>query len=399
VADPAASPTRLLVVHDDDLGMRFGGDHPTDRRRHRLAVALCREAGILDAPGVEYQRAPGPLSDEALERVFAPAFVRAVRRYSRTPILAAAPEARQWGIGGDNNAYEGMHEDSARACAACTAAADAVARGRTRGALVPAGGAHHGLANRAWGFGIYNETAVAIRALRDAGCERVAYIDLDVHHGNGTQWMYYDDPTVLTISVHESGKHLFPGSGFAIETGGAEAPGSSVNVALPPFAGDDAYRAAMERVVVPVTKEFAPDAIVAQCGVDHHHGDPLGHMLTTMALYPWLWDRLCGLAEEVCGGRLVALGGGGYEPCTAPPRAWAALAARMAGVEVSDPIPERWHQIALGAGCPAPARGWFEDPGPAVDEERDRRAAAESEEAIKLTRAVLARFYPALSVE
>ena len=142
------------MVHDDDLGMRFGGDHPTDRRRHRLAVALCREAGILDAPGVALEGAPGPLSDASLERVFAPAFVRAVRRYSVTPVLAATPEAAQWGIGGDNNAYEGMHEDSARACAACDAAAAAVGEGRTRAALVPAGGAHHGLANRAWGFGI-----------------------------------------------------------------------------------------------------------------------------------------------------------------------------------------------------------------------------------------------------
>lgn len=386
---------RLLVVHDDDLGMRFGGDHPTDRRRHQLAVALCREAGLLDAPGVARRDAPGPLDDEALARVFAPAFIRAVQRYSVEPILAAAPEASQWGIGGDNNAYPGMHEDSARACAACAAAALAVARGEARTALVPSGGAHHGLANRASGFGIYNETAIAIQALRDAGLERVAYVDLDVHHGNGTQWIFYDDPEVLTVSVHESGRHLFPGSGFAAETGGAAAPGSSVNVALPPFAGDDAYRAAMERVVVPIVSAFAPDAIVAQCGVDHHHADPLSHMLTTMPLYPDLWHGLVGLADACCGGRLVALGGGGYDPCTAPPRAWAALAARMAGVAVGDePVPESWRRIAREAGCPEPAHGWFEDRGPAPDDERDHRAAAESEAAIRQTLVAQARFWP-----
>lgn len=388
--------TRLLVVHDDDLGMRFGGDHPTDRRRHRLAVALCREAGILDAPGVAYRTAPGPLDDATLERVFAPAFVRAVRRYSATPILAAAPEASQWGIGGDNNAYEGMHDDSARACAACAEGAGAVARGEARSALIPAGGAHHGLANRAWGFGIYNETAVAIDALRVGGRERVAYIDLDVHHGNGTQWMFYDDPSVLTVSVHESGRHLFPGSGFAPETGGAEAPGSAVNVALPPFCGDEAYRRVMERVVEPVVRDFAPDAIVAQCGVDHHHADPLAHMVTTMALYPWLWDRLVGLADDTCDGRLVALGGGGYDPCTAPPRAWALLAARMAGVEVTDPLPESWRRIALDAGCPPPAHGWTEDRGPEPDPERDARALAETDAAIAQSAAVLTRFFPSL---
>ncbi len=387
---------RLVVVHDDDMGMRYGGDHPTDRRRHQLAVALCRESGLLNLDSVSTAQVPGPLSDDELARVFAPAFIRAMRRYSRTPLLAAEPEARQWGIGGDNNAYEGMHEDSARVCAACVLAAKAVADGRARSALVPAAGAHHGLANRAMGFGIYNETAVAIQALLDAGLERVAYIDLDVHHGNGTQWIYYDDPRVLTVSVHESGRHLFPGSGFPVETGGAKAPGSSVNVALPPFAGDDAYRRAMSRVVVPVTRAFAPEAIVAQCGVDHHHADPLSHILTTMPLYPELWRALRELADDCCDGRLVALGGGGYEPCTAPPRAWAALAAEMAGVAVAGGVPESWREIALAAGCPDPAHGWLEDPGPAPDHDRDHAAAAASEEAIHLTVTALARFFPVL---
>ncbi|WP_217913137.1 acetoin utilization protein AcuC [Miltoncostaea marina] len=392
-----APPARLLVVHDDALGMRFGGDHPTDPRRHRLAVALCREAGILAAEGVAFDGAPGPMPDEELARTFAPAFIRAVRRYSARPVLAAEPEARQWGIGGDLTPYAGMHEDSARACAACAAAADAVGRGRARAALVPAGGAHHGLANRAWGFGIYNETAVAIRALRDAGARRVAYVDLDVHHGNGTQWMFYDDPDVLTVSVHESGRHLFPGSGFAAETGGAAARGSSANVALPPFAGDDAYRRAMEAVVVPVVRAFGPDAIVAQCGVDHHHADPLSHMLTTMPLYPELWRALRELADATCGGRIVALGGGGYDPCTAPPRAWALLAAELAGAPVAGPVPASWRALAAAAGCPEPAARWLEDRGPAPDPGRDRRAAAEAEAAIALSVAALSRFWPLAS--
>ena len=248
-----------------------------------------------------------------------------MRRYSEEPVLAAEPEARQWGIGGDNNAYPGMHEDSARACAACAAAAGAVAQGRARAALVPAAGAHHGTASQAQGFGIYNETAIAVRALLEAGLERVAYVDLDVHHGNGTQWIFYDEPRVLTVSVHESGRHLFPGSGFPAETGGAGAPGSAANVALPPFAGDAAYRAAWDRVVAPVVRAFGPDAIVAQCGVDHHHADPLSHMLTTMPLYRELWARLRALAEEVCGGGWSRSAAGATSPAPrrrAPGRAW-----------------------------------------------------------------------------
>lgn len=388
-----APQSTLLVVHDDALGMRFGGDHPTDARRHRLAVALCREAGILDAPGVTLEPGPPPLPDDELSRVFAPAFIRAVRRYSRSPVLAAEPEARQWGIGGDNNAYPGMHDDSARACAACARAADAVAAGEARRAFVPSAGAHHGTHNRAQGFGIYNETAVAVRRLRDAGLGRVAYVDLDVHHGNGTQWIFYDDPTVLTVSVHESGRHLFPGSGFAAETGGAEAPGSAVNVALPPFSGDAQWLAAVDRVVVPAVTAFAPDAIVVQCGVDHHHADPLAHMLTTMALYPALWPRVRDLADRVCGGRLVALGGGGYDPFTAPPRAWALLAAELAGVEVTDPLPGSWRRIVRDAGGPEPATRWLEDAGPDPDPDRDARAAAAAEASIALTRAAVARFF------
>ena len=383
----------LLVVHDDGMGMRFGGGHPTDARRHQLAVALARAAGVLDDPHVSLESCPEALDDDALAAVFAPAFIRAVRRFSATPILAAAPEARQWGVGGDNNAYEGMHEDSARVCAACVRAADAVIRGEVTSAFVPAGGAHHGMHNRASGFGVYNETAITIRHLLDHGAARVAYVDLDVHHGDGTQWIFYDEPRVLTVSVHESGRHLFPGTGFAAETGGARAPGSAANVALPPFAGDDAYRAAMDRVVEPVVRAFDPDVIVTQNGVDHHHADPLSHMLTTMPLYPELWRRLRTLADEVARGRWIALGGGGYDPCTAPPRAWAALAAEMAGVACVDPLPESWRRIASAAGCPDPARGWIEDPGPAPDGNRDRTSAAAAEAAIAQSEIALARFH------
>lgn len=388
-------PLRLLVVHDDSLGMRFGGDHPTDARRHQLAVALCREDGILDLPGVALVPGPPPLSDEALARVFAPAFIRQIRRYSATPILAAGPDAQQWGIGGDNNAYAGMHEDSARAASACALAAEAVGTGAARGALVPSGGAHHGLANRAMGFGIYNETAVAVQSLLDSGLERVAYIDLDVHHGNGTQAIFYDDPRVMTVSVHESGRFLFPSSGFPDEIGGPGAEGTSVNVPLPPDAGNDAYRRAMTEIVEPVVRAFAPQAVVAQCGVDHHHADPLSHLLTTMVLYPELWRRLRVLADDVCDGRFVALGGGGYNPCVAPPRAWAALAAEMAGHPITEdrPVPQSWREIAAGLGCDEPARTWLEDHGPRADPERDRRAAGGVEKAIAECRSVLARFW------
>ena len=146
-------------------------------------------------------------------------------------------------------------------------------------------------------------------------------------------------------------------------------------------------------MVAPVVRAFGPDAIVAQCGVDHHHADPLSHMLTTMPLYRELWARLRELADEACGGRLVALGGGGYEPCTAPPRAWAGLAAELAGAPARGPVPEGWRRIAVEAGCPEPPRGWWDDPGPAPDPDRDARAAAGAAAAIDQSVVALSRFW------
>ena len=373
--------------------MDWGPDHPYDRRRHRLTVALCREAGLLDRDDVAIEPAPGPMPDEELERIFAPAFIRAIKRFSADPLLASGWDAGQWGIDQDNGAFLGMHEASARICAASAAAARAVAEGRATRSFAPTGGAHHGLANRVWGFGVYNDTAVAIDAALAAGAERVAYVDLDVHHGNGTQAIFYDDPRVMTVSVHESGRYLFPGSGFPHESGGPGAEGTSVNVALPPFAGDDAYRAAMTEIVGPVLRGFRPSLIVTQCGIDSHHADPLSHLVTTMPLFPWLWSELRALADELCEGRWVALAGGGYEPCSAPPRAWSLLLGRQLGVTIEGDLPEAWRAAAREAGCPEPPREWLEDRGASLEPDQAAHAAAETEAAIAASRAAVGGYW------
>ena len=380
--DPRMADLTLLVVHDDDLGMNYD-DHPTDRRRHQLAVALADAAGFLDAPGV--LRVPGgdPMPDEHLVTMFAPAYVAAMRAYSATPMLGKTPEARQWGITGDIHPYAAMHADSARTCQVAWDAATAVGRGQARRAISPAGGAHHGLANKAGGFGLYNDTAVAVHALRASGAARVAYIDLDTHHGDGTQGIFWNDPAVLTVSLHESGRFLFPGTGFPVEVGGPDAIGTAVNVAMPLDAGDAAYLRAMNEVVIPAVRAFAPDAIVTQNGVDHHHADPLSHLRTTMPLYPQLWRLLRELADEVCDGRWVALAGGGYDPCNAPPRAWAMLMAEMAGLDVPEHLPANWPDLSRSMSCDAPAAEWLsDDPGPLPESRTDAQVAAEVDQAI-----------------
>ena len=224
-----AGPLRLLVVHDDGLGMRFGGDHPTDARRHRLAVALCREAGLLDRPASRSSPRPARWTTRSWRACSRRPSSGPSTATSDAPVLAAEPEARQWGIGGDNNAYAGHARRLGASLRRLRRGRAAPSRaGRARAALVPAGGAHHGL-GRARPRASASTTRPPSRCAPcwTPGLERVAYVDLDVHHGNGTQWIFYDEPRVLTVSVHESGRHLFPGSGFPAETGGAEAPGSS----------------------------------------------------------------------------------------------------------------------------------------------------------------------------
>lgn len=355
--------TRLAVIHSHDHGMDYA-DHPADRRRHQLAVALARDAGVLTAAGVEVVPGPPAMPDDHLATMFAPAFIRAIQVFSARPVLAAAPEARQWGVTPDVHPYAGMHHDSARLAAAAWRAGEMVGAGEAVRAVVPAGGAHHGLPHRMNGFGVYNDTAVAILALRGAGVRRIAYVDLDVHHGDGTQAFFWDDPDVLTVSVHESGRYLFPNSGFPDETGGPGAPGSAVNVALPPESGDDAYRRAMGHVVLPAVRAFAPEVLVTQNGVDHHHADPLSHLRTTMPLYPELWSALDHLATDTCAGRWVALAGGGYDPCNAPPRAWAMLMATMAGAVLPVDLPPEWPSVAAMSGCGTAASGWVSEDAP-----------------------------------
>lgn len=375
----------LLVIHDDDLGMNYA-DHPTDRRRHQLAVALADAAGVLGAAGVARVPGGGPMPDDHLSTMFAPAYVAAMRAYSAQPILAATPEARQWGITGDIHPYPEMHRDSARTCQVAWDAGQAVGQGRARRAISPAGGTHHGLANKAGGFGLYNDTAVAIHSLRAAGAERVAYVDLDTHHGDGTQGMFWNDPSVLTVSVHESGRFLFPGTGFPVEVGGPDAIGTAVNVALPLDAGDAAYRRVMDEVVIPAVRAFGPDALVTQNGVDHHHADPLSHLRTTMSLYPDLWHQLRELADEVCDGRWVALAGGGYDPCNAPPRAWTMLMAEMAGVALAADMPAGWPELSRSMSCDSPASGWTADSLGPLPAGRDQAAVdAEVAQAISAT--------------
>src|SRR5205085_10049139 len=273
-----------FVYGENLLAYDLGDEHPLSPVRRQLAVERSRAFGLLARPAVALVEPRSALLEE-IERVHAPAYVEAVRRYSAEPALAASWEAGQWGLalGGDTPAFAGMHEAAAALCGASLTGARAIWGGEADQAFCAGGGLHHAFANRAAGFCIYNDCAVAIQALLDAGAERVAYVDVDVHHGDGTQWIFYEDPRVLTCSVHESGRYLFPGTGGLGECGAGPGLGTSLNVPLPPFAGDEPYLRAIEEVIGPAIRGFLPDVLVTQHGADPHHADPLAHLQVSMA--------------------------------------------------------------------------------------------------------------------
>src|SRR5512139_1341067 len=292
-----------VVVWDDALLGYDMGDHPLDPVRVELTVALARELGVLDRPGVRLVK-PEPADDALLTRVHDPRYLDAVRAAPQDPLFAG------FGLGtSDNPVFEGMHESSALIVGASVAAAEAVWRGDVTRAVNVAGGLHHAMPARAAGFCVYNDPAVAIARLLDLGAQRVAYVDVDVHHGDGVQEIFWNEPRVLTISLHETPLALFPGTGFPHETGGEDAPGSAVNVALPPGTGDSGWLRAFHAVVPSALRAFRPEVLFTQCGADTYHLDPLADLRLSVDGQRASYLALRALAEELCDGRWVATGG------------------------------------------------------------------------------------------
>ena len=284
--------------------------------------------------------APDPASDEDLLTVHDPEYVDAVRRVSDNPSLQVDP---RFGLGTqDVPIVARMHEMSRGVVASTLTAARLVASGSATRAFGVAGGLHHAHAGAASGFCVYNDLAVAIRWLRQERGMRVLYVDYDAHHGDGVQSIFYHDPDVLTVSLHESGLYLFPATGFVDELGEGEGHGYSANVPLEAQTEDESYLAAFDAVVPELAAAFQPDILVVQTGCDTHGFDPLTHMRCTTNLAEALMQRVVALAEEHCLGRVVATGGGGYAIRTVVPRAWTLTWATLCGREAPDPIPGDW---------------------------------------------------------
>jgi len=380
---------RVAVVWDDDyLAYDFGMKHPLKPIRVKLAVELSRACGLLDLPNVTIVR-PRAAARAELLTVHLPEYVDAVESIST---LDPSPYADYgWGIGvSDNPAFAHMHDASALIAGGSIVAAEAVWSGSAEHAFNPAGGLHHAMADHAWGFCVYNDPAIAIRWLLDNGASRVAYVDVDVHHGDGVQAAFFGDPRVLTISLHETGEYLFPGTGFVGEMGRGDAEGTKVNVPLPPFTSDDPYRAAFERVVPPLLEAFRPEVLVTQLGCDTHATDPLADLALTTRSYRYLAEAFHRLAHDVCGGRWVAVGGGGYQIYEVVPRAWTIYLAEIVGGSVPEMIPAEWVDLARSKGAQVlPTR--FDDPRVVLPAGRREEAA---ERARRSADETAARIFP-----
>ncbi|HET7475506.1 MAG TPA: acetoin utilization protein AcuC [Dermatophilaceae bacterium] len=333
----------------------FGRGHPMNPVRLDLTARLCRAFGLFDADDVAVVNPP-PLSDAMLRTVHDEGYVAAVRHASAHPRDAD----RSRGLGTeDDPAFPDMHRASAHVAAGSVDVAQAVWTGAAAHGVNFAGGLHHAMPGRAAGFCIYNDVALAIRWLLDHGARRVAYVDVDVHHGDGVEQIFWDDPRVLTISLHESGRMLFPGTGFPGDIGGPGALGSAANLAFPAGTGDAGWLRGFHALVLPLVTAFGPDVLVTQHGCDSHFLDPLAHLTLSLDAQRSSYETLHDLAHQVCEGRWVALGGGGYELVDVVPRAWTHLTAIAAHrpIPVDAQVPAQWREhVRAVYGTPGPAR-------------------------------------------
>lgn len=331
----------VFVYSEQFLQYKFHDDHPFNQLRVKMTYDLLCTLGALDDRHVI---APRMATDDELALIHDRSYIEAVKAAGRGELSEAA--AHNYGLGTeDTPIFPNMHEASALLVGSTLTAVDAVLSGAAEHALNLGGGLHHGFRGKASGFCVYNDSAVAIQYIREKYGLRVLYVDTDAHHGDGVQWAFYDDPNVCTFSIHETGRYLFPGTGNVNERGLGAGYGYSFNIPVDAFTEDESWIAAYTTALREIADFFRPDVIVTQNGVDAHYYDPLTHLSVTMKTYRAIPKLAHEIAHEYCGGRWIAVGGGGYDIWRVVPRAWALLWLEMTGqADVSGPLPDEWRK-------------------------------------------------------
>ena len=324
------------VVWDEGYLAYDFGEHPMNPVRLDLTMRLARELGVLDGVSLV---SPVAADETVLLQAHDAGYLKAVRAASEDPTFTG------YGLGTDDDpVFAGMYDASALIAGGSVVAARQVWEGAALHSVNLAGGLHHAMHDHAAGFCVFNDVVLGIRTLLAGGATRVAYVDVDVHHGDGVQAAFYDDPRVLTVSLHQDPRTLFPGTGMPDELGVGDAVGTSVNVALPPGTTDNGWLRAFDAVVPGVVRAFGPQVLVTQGGCDTHHGDPLADLALSVDGQRAAITRLHRLAHEVADGRWVAYGGGGYNIVRCVPVTWTNLLAEASGrpVDPATEIPHRW---------------------------------------------------------
>jgi acetoin utilization protein AcuC len=322
--------TTALIHSQDWARFDYGPQHPLRMERLGLTWRLMQAYGLTRLPGAVVH-APTPAAERDIAIFHTPEYLEVLKAANGG---VQPPRGAAFGLGpGDNPVFGGLWEAARLVAAGSLLAADLVAGGQADRAFHFAGGLHHAMAGRASGFCYVNDAVLAILRLRERGL-RVAYVDIDAHHGDGVQFAFYGDPNVLTISVHERGERLFPGTGFVNEVGAGDAAGFSVNLPLEAYTDAETYLPAFEAVVPPLLERFKPDVLVVQLGIDSHRTDPLTHLALDVQGFARALARIVPMAPKVIG-----LGGGGYDVRNVA-RAWTVAWAVLNGVELPEALPE-----------------------------------------------------------
>ncbi|MFC0270325.1 acetoin utilization protein AcuC [Metabacillus herbersteinensis] len=360
---------------------KLGKSHPFNQLRVDLTYDLLRKMNTL---GDHELVSPRLATDDELALVHDRNYIRAVTLAGHGKL--EQHEALNYGISTeDTPIFQNMHEASALLVGGTLTAVDLVMGGKAKHAVNFGGGLHHGFRGKASGFCIYNDSSVAIKYMQEKYNARVLYIDTDAHHGDGVQWTFYDDPNVCTLSIHETGRYLFPGTGSVTERGSGKGYGYSFNIPLDAFTEDDSWLDAYKTSLREIAAYFKPDVILTQNGADAHFHDPLTHLSASIAIYKEIPKIAHEIAHQYCDGRWIAVGGGGYDIWRVVPRAWSYIWLEMKGIEAEGKLPQDWinkwqHQapVTLPEGWNDPSNLYTPIPRKAEIEEKNAQTLAKA---------------------
>lgn len=370
---------KIAVIYSDDyLKYYLSPEHPLRPQRLALAIKLMEDVGVFNNQNVTMVE-PRECEVEELELVHSPDYIELVKLLSKT------------GEGyldyGDTPAFPGMFEVTRNIVGGSLKAADLINRGEVDHAFNIGGGLHHATESRASGFCVFNDIACTIRYVQKKyHLKRIMIVDLDCHHADGTQDTFYSESGVLTVSLHEDGTFLFPGSGFVFEDGEGEGKGYCVNVPLPPYTFDEAYLYAFNEIVPPLARAYQPDLILQQSGIDTHYTDPLTSEALTIRAFLDGVRTMHSLAHEVCDGKYLLFGGGGYQMGVVA-RAWTSMICEIMDIPIPEETPETWREFyekisrEVGLNYTAPIK--MGDPEVKIEEKAKKRILEDVEQVVQ----------------